>query len=976
MLGILHTNAQQVRKTAYGMEVTTKEGTARKVRLEVFGDRLIHVSATPDNKFHDRQSLAVLPHKKVQIKGSHASARLDRNANLNTSSQFHFKVKNSNGKAILSTPQIRAEVNTLDGNVTFYDRKGNLILAEDERQFTPFIADGKTEYSVLQSFKNSHNDEGLYGLGQHQSDEFNYKGKNEELFQYNTKVSVPFVVSNKNYGILWDSYSLCRFGNPNDYSQLGEVFRLYDKEGKEGALTGTYTSNFRGQKRELVRREDSLYFEHLDRNDHLSTVVNLPKGFPFAGSTVVYEGEIEPLTDADYRFILYYAGYIKVYVDDRLEVAERWRTAWNPNAFKFNIPLQAGKRVPIRIEWQPNGSVSYCGLRVMKPRTDEEQQQLTWWSEMQPQEDYYFVYGKNMDEVISGYRTLTGKSQIMPRWAMGFWQSRERYKTQDEIVGTLREFRQRHIPIDNIVQDWSYWPEESWGSHEFDASRFPNPKGMVDSIHAMNGRIMISVWPKFYTTTEHYKQFDQHGWMYRQAVRDSIRDWIGPGYLGSFYDAYSASARKMFWQGLKDHLMPLGIDAWWMDASEPNIRDCTDMQYRKDLCGPTALGPSAEYFNAYALMNAEAIYNGERSLASKKTANTSANANRRVFLLTRSGFAGLQRYSTATWSGDIGTRWEDMKSQINAGLNFSMSGIPYWTMDIGGFCVEDRYVAAQQLFDRTHQENADLKEWRELNARWYQFGAFCPLYRAHGQYPLREPWNIAPTDHPAYKSIVYYTQLRYHLMPYIYSLASKTWFDDYTIMRPLVMDYPNDRELLAIGDQYMFGPSLMVAPVTQYGATSREIYLPKALWYDFYSGTSIQSEGQRYNVQAPYERIPLLVPAGSIIPVGPAMEWSDQLPADTIRLYVYKGKSGNFTIYEDENVNYNYEQGRYAKIPISYNERSNTLTIGKRQGYYPGMIHTRKFVIVPVSPANPIGYNPEQEGKTITYTGKIIKVKI
>lgn len=299
-----------------------------------------------------------------------------------------------------------------------------------------------------------------------------------------------------------------------------------------------------------------------------------------------------------------------------------------------------------------------------------------------------------MDDVISGYRTLTGKSPIMPKWAMGYWQSRERYKSQDEMLDALKGFRDRKIPIDNIVLDWSHWPENAWGSHEFDKAHFPNPKAMVDSIHAMHGHIMVSVWPKFYTTTEHYKEFDRNGWIYPQSVKDSLKDWIGKGYTYGFYDAYSAEARKLFWKQMYEHYYPLGIDAWWMDASEPNVRDCTDLQYRKDLCGPTALGPSAEYFNAYALMNADAIYNGQRSV----------DNNKRVFLLTRSGFAGLQRYSTATWSGDIATRWEDMKAQISAGLNFAVSGIPYWTMDIGGFCVENRYVAGQQQWNATRTE--------------------------------------------------------------------------------------------------------------------------------------------------------------------------------------------------------------------------------------------------------------------------------
>ncbi len=938
------------------VKLDQKQSTdARMVRLQVMGDKLIHVSATPDKAFSERESLCVIPQD----------------------NKTEFTVEEADGSVTLVTSEIRATVSTATGEVTFADADGNLILAENAgggKTFTPIEIEGKKEYSVRQVFE-SPDDEAFYGLGQHQADEFNYKGKNEELFQYNTKVSVPFIVSTKNYGILWDSYSLSRFGNPEDYSQLSEVFTLYDKDGQKGALTGTYipappkgpgVAPLKPEDfpKPIIRREENIYFEHLVRGD-LAHVVNLPEDFNYYGSKVTYEGQIEPSESATYSFILYYAGYTKVYIDGKLVVPERWRTAWNPNSYKFTCELEGGRKVPLKIEWQPDGAVSYCGLRVMQPVDPQEQAKQSWWSEMNPQIDYYFVYGEDMDDVISGYRTLTGKAQVMPRWAMGFWQSRERYSTQDQLLSTLKEFRDRQIPIDNIVQDWSYWPEDAWGSHEFDAERYPDPKAMVDSVHAMHGRIMISVWPKFYTSTEHYKEFDEHGWMYQQAVRDSILDWIGPGYPGSFYDAYDPDARKLFWNQMNEHLYSLGIDAWWMDASEPNIRDCTDMQYRKDLCGPTALGPSAEYFNAYALMNAEAIYDGQRGV----------NPDDRVFLLTRSGFAGLQRYSTATWSGDIGTRWEDMKAQISAGLNFAVSGIPYWTMDIGGFCVEERYMRGQIEFDRTGRENPDLKEWRELNTRWYQFGAFCPLYRAHGQFPLREIWNIAPENHPAYKSIAYYTRLRYNLMPYIYSLAGMTHFEDYTIMRPLVMDFTDDMSVRNVGDQYMFGPALMACPVYTYGARSREVTFPQGtLWYDVYTGRAI--EGGRRTVDAPYERIPLFARAGAIIPYGPDIQYSDEKPADNITLYVYKGADGSFTLYEDENVNYNYEKGAYATIPFEYNEAAGTLTIGQRQGEFPGMLAERTFNIVSVDKNHPKPYNLNASGVKVKYDGSEQTIKL
>ena len=904
------------------------------VRLEVMGEKLIHVSATPEKKFADPESLIIIPAQE----------------------QTPFTVAQNGDTVTVATSSVKANVLASTGEVWFTDVEGNMILREETgggKSFEPIEVEGTHGYSFRQVF-DSPADEAFYGLGQHQADEFNYKGKNEELFQYNTKVSVPFIVSNKGYGVLMDSYSMMRFGNPEDYKQLGEVFKLYDKNGKEGCLTGTYVP---AHGETIVRDEPKIYFEHLVAPE-MARVVNLPEDFQFYGSNVTYEGAIEASETGDYQFILYYAGYTTVTIGGEVVVPERWRTAWNPNAFKFTVRLEAGQKTPLRIDWTPDGGVSYCGLRVYDVVDPVQQAKHQWWSEMTRQMDWYFIAGDDMDEVISGYRTLTGKAPIMPKWAMGYWQSRERYKTSTEMIEALEGFRKRNIPIDNIVMDWSHWEEDAWGSHEFDPARFPDPKAMVDSIHNLGGRMMISVWPKFYVDTEHYKEFNENGWMYNRAKEDGVRDWIGQGYLYGFYDAYAPEARELFWNQMYEHYYPLGIDAWWMDASEPNVRDCTDMDYRKALCGPTALGSSTEFFNAYSLVNADAIYNGQRGVDNDK----------RVFLLTRSGFAGLQRYSTATWSGDIATRWEDMKAQISAGLNFAISGIPYWTMDIGGFCVENRYVAGQEIFNRTGKENADQKEWRELNTRWFQFGAFCPLFRAHGQYPFREPWEIAPEGHPAYESIVYYTKLRYALMPYVYSLAGKTWFDDYTIMRPLVMDFMADADVTNIGDAYMFGPAFLVAPVYEYGARSREVYFPECEgWYDFYSNEFL-SGGESRTVAAPYGRMPLYVRAGSIVPFGPEIQWSDEKPADVIDLYIYQGADGEFTLYEDENVNYNYEKGLCSKIDFKYDDRMKLLSIEERQGEFPGMLEERTFNVIPVS-KNGVG-----KKQTVQYNGLSMKV--
>lgn len=938
-----------------------------QIRLQIVSDRIIRVQATAEQSFRNKQSLIIVPQ----------------------TSKTNYKVEEQGDHLIITTAAMRAVLNEATGQITFYDLKGNVLLnevAQGGKTFKPFtVPDREIGVDIAKvpeeqkhgwswhALFDSPDNEAFYGLGQHQSEELNMKGKNEDLFQYNTKVSVPFVISNKNYGILWDSYSYCRWGNPDDYLQLNRAFKLYDKDGKEGQLTGTYVDK-NGQK--IVRGEDSIYFEYampeaseICNQTDKGGIQNLPKGFALNGSKVVYEGYVEAPTNSFYQFILYYAGYMKIYIDGKLVVPERWRTAWNPNSFKFETAIQKDVKTPIRIEWQPDGDVSYCGLRVAAPRSEEEKKQLSIWSEMSPDMDYYFIAGENLDEVISGYRTLTGKASVYPKWALGFWQSRERYQSSEDIESNLKKFRDLHIPVDNIVQDWNYWPLDSWGSHEFEKSRYPNPQAMLDSVHAMNGRFMISVWPKFYDTVKNYKELDAKGWMYHQAIKDDIHDWLG--FRGSFYDAYDAGARKMFWRQMDEKLYSkykFGIDAWWMDASEPNVRDCTPMWYRKALSGPTALGTSTEYFNAYSIVNADAIYHGQRSV----------NPNQRVFLLTRSGFAGEQRYSTATWSGDIATRWEDMRAQMTAGLNYSMAGLPFWGMDQGGFCVENRYVAAQQEFDKTGKENADLKEWRELQARWNEFGCFVPLYRAHGQWPTREVWNIAPADHPAYKSIVYYDKLRYRLMPYLYSMAGMVHFKDYTMMRGLVMDFNGDDKIYDIKDQWMFGSALMACPVGEYQKNSRNVYLPKQKgWYDFYTG-KYYAGGQTIVAEAPYEKIPVFVPEGAILPIGPEMEWSDQKKPELIDLYVYAGKDGSYTLYEDEGTNYNYEKGKYATIDFQYNDAQKTLTVGARKGSFDGMLQKRRFNVVLVQAQKNQGVSLDKapKGKMVKYAGQTVTVKL
>ena len=926
------------------VRVTEPQANGPKmVRLLPISDAIIRVSATAEDAFADQPSLMIVDQPAMP----------------------EYQVEQRGDTFVLSTAALRAYVLQTNGQVWFTDLSGKPLLQEEAgaTTFEPYSctqvhADGTPEtytgWTVRSLFANLYPEEGLYGLGQHQGDEWNWKGRNEELFQYNTKVSLPFILSSEGYGILFDTYSLCRFGNPLPYSQLHAVFDIADKNGQPGAFTGTYTAP---GAETLVRREDSIYFEDI------FTGKNLPQ-FPLATAAVTYEGTITPRETGEYQFCHYYSGYQRIFIDGQPLSDEIWRTAWNPNARKYNVKLEAGKPYALRIEWRPDGGEAYCGLRAYAPVEPARQQQLSFWQEMVQQLDYYFIAGTcttsqpekgALDRVIAGYRQLTGKAPIMPAWAHGYWQSRERYKTQDEILSALDGFRKRHLPIDNIVMDWNYWVDDQWGAFKFDPARFSDPQEMIDSIHRQNARIMISCWPKYYLATDNFRELQDKGYIYQQSLKDSLIDWLGYPY--AFYDAYQPEAREIFWRQLWENLGVMGMDAWWMDASEPNVRDCTPIAYRKLLCGPTYLGSSDEFFNAYALVNAEAIYDGQR-----RTQAELGKEDARVFLLTRNGFCGQQRYSTATWSGDIGTRWEDMKAQITAGLNFSVAGIPYWSQDIGGFSVETRYAAAQQRFDQTGEENADLKEWRELNARWHQWGVFTPMYRAHGQFPFREPWNIAPEGHPAYQSIRNSLQLRYAMMPYIYSLAGAVHFSDYTMLRPLVMDFASDKEVRNCGYQFMFGPAFMVCPVYTYGARQWEVYFPKeTVWYDFYANMKISDGGESQTVIAPYDRTPVYVRGGSIVPFGPVEEYVGEKKADMLTLMVYPGADGSFCLYEDDGTTYAYEKGEYSMIPMHYSEAEHTLTIGARQGAYPGMLAERTFVIrIP-------GSSSVQQ---ITYTGQ------
>lgn len=919
------------RKLSNGLEVypaRPDQLSAKALRILVIDDDIFRVTGSAGMNLIDGKSL-------ITVTGGASTPA--------------FEIIPGKDEVALQTSKLTALIDLLSGRIMYVDKEGKEIVAEKQagRTLVPSVAEGKRTFAITQAFSTSP-DDAWYGLGQHQDGLMNYKGNQVFLFQNNTEVAVPFLISRKNYGILWDNYSITRVGDTRPYNELSSL-ALFSKDGEAGWLTATYRNKASNDSILMVRAESEIKYEYLNDSKRL-----LPPTFRPETGSITWEGSFASGIGGTHKLRFTYAGYISVWIDG-LPMLERWRQAWNPGSAILDIPLTPGVKKSIKIQWRPDGGESYVTCKWLDPVSDINS--FAFASEAGQQLDYYFIHGRNMDEVIGGYRKVTGKATMLPLWAFGFWQSRERYKTQDEILQTVQEFRKRRIPLDNIVLDWSYWKQDDWGSQEFDQTRFSNPDSLINALHRKyNTRFMISVWPKFYEGIAAFKDFDKNGWLYRRNVADRQRDWIAQGYVSTFYDAFNENAQKGFWNLLNKKLYSKGVDAWWMDASEPDILSNVSPQKRKEQMYPLAAGITAEYLNAYPLVNAKGIFEGQRGV----------DPNKRVFILTRSGFAGMQRYAAATWSGDISSRWHDMKLQISAGVNFSMSGLPYWTMDIGGFAVEKRFEKP---------DSTTLDEWREMNTRWYQFGAFVPLFRSHGQFPFREVYNIAPPGHPAYESMSYYNQLRYRLLPYTYSIAGKAYHDDYTMMRGLVMDFSNDSSVLSIDDQYMYGPSLLVNPITDYKARSRKLYLPSGEgWYDFTSGRYEQG-GRHINAEAEYERMPVFVKAGSIIPIGPALQYTSEKKAETITLYVYGGQDATFTLYEDEGDNYNYEKGKFSTITFRLDDKAGKLTIEPRKGDFPGMLKKRTFRIVWVSPGRPRELNFDTKGdKTITYSGSQVIV--
>jgi alpha-D-xyloside xylohydrolase len=694
----------------------------------------------------------------------------------------HFDFTSDAKAATLTTEKLQVHIDLKTAALRFTDAAGNELLREfanrNPRQYVAAEVNGEKLYHVSERFWGDPL-EGLYGLGQHQSGVFNYRGSVEELAQANTNVTIPFLVSTKGYGLLWNTASRSLFDN---------------------------------------------------------------------------------------RFFL-----------------------------EMKLTAEATDAI-----------------------------------------DYYFVYGPEMDAVIHRYRDLTGHAPLFGSWAYGFVQSKDRYKSAKELLDVAQEYRDQHVPLDFIVQDWFWWKYQ--GDPDYtDAYLKPSPDvpAALKKLHDEHIHAMISVWAKMEPRSQNWQAMKEKGLVVPDA---------------DIYDATNPAARDYYWDHLMGKKFAEGWDGFWLDSSEPEIGDgfSDGSLDEKKLF----IGNGARYTNVFPLMHSGGVYDHWRKTTDEK----------RVFILTRSGFLGQQRNATTVWSGDVIGTWMSFRRQIPAGLNFEVSGLPYWTTDIAGY----GWPYERDTRDPTYQE---------LYTRWYQFGAFCPIFRTHGH--RVNDTNEIFSYGSQLPTLIAYDKLRYRMLPYIYSLAWRVTSDDYTMMRPLVMDWRENQEVRDIGDEYMFGSAILVNPVTQQGATSREVYLPPAAgWYDFWTGAQVKGD-QHVVAPAPLDRIPLYIKAGSILPLGPEIEYAEQSPEAPIELRVYRGANGDFALYNDEGDTYNYEKGAHAIIPIHWDDASSTLTIGAREGSYPGMPSHRTFRVILAGPDH--GAGPQvatTADREIQYNGQSVSVAL
>ncbi len=873
------------------------------LKLQVFSPDVVRVVYAPGDSLPTIGSLAVIAKP----------------------SPVRWNVSESADEIRLRTDEIEVRVNRASGAIGFFDKSGKSLLAEPPgggKLLTPNTVGTLDTLRSLQAFLLPP-DEAIYGLGQHQEGLMNYREASVLLRQENREVAVPMLVSSRGYGVLWDNPALTVVNMGAGTDEAIPAAQLYTDDGQPGGLSASY---FRGE------NFDEQVATHTDPQVDFNWSEAAPPNLPHDHYSVRWSGYVEAEQAGNYTLFATADDGVRVWLDDQLVINDWSNHAAETLFVRMNFSAHSRHRLRMEYFQGTGGAVVRLAWRL----PSQASLPLTWTSEAADSIDYYFMYGPELDKVIADYRQLTGAVPMFGKWAWGFWQCKNRYQTQHELLDVVARYRSLHVPIDGIIQDWQYWTPHPWGSHQFDETRYHDPAKLMNDLHAQNTHMLISVWAKFDVESPNANKLRSAGALYPQVI-----PYVYPPGKGQWYDAFNSTARQIYWKQMSKELFSYGIDGWWLDASEPELSGNWG-EFRNYT---TAAGPGARVFNAYPLMHTNAVYAGQRA----------ENSAKRVFILTRSAYAGQQRNAAVTWSGDIGGTWDVFAKQIPAGLNFSLSGIPYWNTDTGGFFGGDPADPA----------------YAELFTRWFQFSAFCPMFRVHGDGPPKEMWRF---DSPTQKILTDYDRLRYHLLPYIYSVSWRVSNEGYSMMRGLVMDFRQDANVYRIADQYMFGPALMAAPVIQPGVASRSVYLPAGTrWTDFWTG-KVYDGGQRTDAPSPIATMPLFVRAGSIIPYGPSVEYAME-KSDPIELRVYRGDDGAFTLYEDEGDNYNYEKGAHATIPIQWSESTQTLTIGERHGSYAGMPKEHTFRIVWVSPDHGTGIElTEKADIVVHYQGKAVTV--
>ncbi len=793
-----------------------------------------------------------------------------------------FRVNESATTVTLELAKLRASVDRASGAITFSDAHGRELLRElpGTRRVEAGTVQDEPTWSVAQSFA-SPAEERLFGTGQFQDGFLNIRDLPRRLTQVNTQIAIPLVVSSRGYGLLWHNYGLTEF-NPAD-ERIALV--AGEGDGKETAVDVTTTE---GTRRE--RRRDSV----------------------FSG-----------------RFTVAAAGRHAFFLDVGQKMARQWRVqidgksvvdfgnVWLPPTTSWFAELSAGEH-----------EVRVLGVQGDQPvLTFRAARAVTEFRSPVADALDYVVFAGQGNAITAAYRRLTGPAPMMPLWALGYIHCRERYKSQDELLQNAAEFRARHLPLDVIVQDWQYWGRHGWNAMRFDEQHYPDPAAMVRALHEQNTRLMVSVWSKIDPNSEVGREVTARG-HYIPGT-----DWV------DFFDPMAAG---FYWENFRSRLLPLGIDAWWLDATEPE---------NDDLVGRRVHGGAGERLrNIYPLFVNKTVYEGLRR----------DDPQRRALILTRSAYAGQQRYATATWSGDIGNDWETLRRQVAAGLNYSVTGLPWWTTDTGGFF----RPGAGQYTDA---------DFHERFLRWLQYSTFTPLMRVHGYQTDTEPWRYGALVE---KESRRWLELRYRLMPYLYSEAARVSFAGSTLMRPLVMDFADDERALDQNYQFLFGPALLVSPVLAPAVTHWPVYLPRTAggWFDFWTGEKFVG-GRTVDVAVPLERIPLHVRAGSILPLGPVAEHTAEKPADPIELRLYPGADADYTLYEDNGLDYAYEKGARATIALHWNEARQTLTVGERVGSFPGMLDQRTFQVTWVRPGHGVGSAADlKPDLVVNYSGRALSL--